>query len=156
MGRLDKASEGMLLLTNDSEWAAQVLSPGTHLAKTYHVQIGRVADEKLLESLARGVTTKDGEILRIKRARVLRGGHRNTWLEIVLDEGKNRHIRRMLEELGVEVLRLVRVAIGPLSLGQLPKGGVRPLTASEKEGIDRAMQKNLAASPGSSRQHRRL
>jgi 23S rRNA pseudouridine2605 synthase len=140
VGRLDKASEGLLLLTNDSEWAARVLAPATHLRKTYHVQIGRVADQKLLAALARGVRTEDGELLRARSARILRGGKRNSWLEIVLDEGRNRHIRRMLQDFGVEVLRVVRVAVGPLALGQLPKGATRPLTAAEKQAIDRAMQ----------------
>jgi 23S rRNA pseudouridine2605 synthase len=143
VGRLDKASEGLLLLTNDSEWAARVLAPATHLDKTYHVQIGRVADAALLESLARGVKTKDGDLLRARRVRILRGGERNTWLEIVLDEGRNRHIRRMLEQFEVEALRLVRVAMGPLVLGQLPKGGVRSLTAREKQAIDQAMQNRV-------------
>jgi 23S rRNA pseudouridine2605 synthase len=140
VGRLDKASEGLLLLTNDSEWAARVLAPATHLDRIYHVQIDRVADAALLESLARGVRAKGGELLRVRKVRILRGGERNTWLEIVLDEGRNRHIRRMLEQLEVGVLRLVRVAIGPLTLEQLPKGAVRPLTAGEKQAIDQAMQ----------------
>lgn len=150
VGRLDKASEGLLLLTNDSEWGARVQEPATHLDKTYHVQIGKVADAGLLELIRRGVKTENGEFLRAKRVCILRGGVRNTWLEIVLDEGRNRHIRRMLETLGIEVLRLVRVAIGPLVLGQLPKGGVRPLTVGEKQGLDRAMQegaKRLRAAP---------
>ena len=140
VGRLDKASEGLLLLTNDSEWAAQVLEPATHLDKTYHVQIGRVADAGLVESIKRGVKTENGEVLRAKSVCILRGGRRNSWLEIVLDEGRNRQIRRMLETLKVEVLRLVRVAIGPLPLGQLPKGDVRPLTAGEKQALDQAIQ----------------
>ena len=140
VGRLDKASEGLLLLTNDSEWAARVLAPATHLDKTYHVQIDRVADAGLLESLARGVKTEQDGVLRAGRVRILRSGKRNSWLEIVLDEGKNRHIRRMLDECGVEVRRLVRVAIGPLILGQLPKGGLRPLTAAEKKVLDQALK----------------
>jgi 23S rRNA pseudouridine2605 synthase len=86
------------------------------------------------------VRTKDGELLRAKRANVLRTGERNSWLEIVLDEGKNRQIRRMLEHSGVEVLRVVRVAIGPLALGELAKGKSRALTAEEKRGLDRAMK----------------
>jgi 23S rRNA pseudouridine2605 synthase len=140
IGRLDKASEGLLLLTNDSEWAARVTAPETHLDKTYHVQIGKIADAALLETLRSGVRTKEGERLRVKNASVLRQGERNSWLEILLDEGKNRHIRRMLETLGIEVLRLIRVAIGPLALGDLPKTSVRPLTADEKLAIDRAMK----------------
>ncbi len=139
VGRLDKASEGLLLFTNDSEWAARALAPETHLDKTYHVQIGTVVDAALLEKLQNGVRTEEGEFLGVKRAGILRQGERNSWLEIVLDEGKNRQIRRMLENLGIEVLRLVRVAIGPLTLGDLPKGMHRELTRAEKILVDKAM-----------------
>src|SRR4029077_1943763 len=111
VGRLDKASEGLLLLTNDSEWAARVTAPETHLDKTYHAQISTIADEELLQTLRNGIRAGDGEFLRVKNVRALRSGERNSWLEIILDEGKNRHIRRMLEALKIEVLRLVRVAI---------------------------------------------
>ena len=140
VGRLDKASEGLLLLTNDSEWAARITAPETHLDKTYHVQIGRVADKAMLQALRIGMRTSDGEFLRVKSVRLLRHGEHNSWLEIVLDEGKNRHIRRMLEELKIEVLRLVRVAIGPLTLGDLPKGATRPLEPQEKQALDHAMR----------------
>ena len=140
VGRLDKASEGLLLLTNDSEWAALVLAPETHLDKIYHVQIDAVADAGLVQSVTRGVTTSDGTLLRAKSAQILRGGEKNTWLEIVLDEGKNRHIRRMLDQFGVKVLRLLRVAIGPLRLGDLPKGVSRRLTDEEKRDLDRALR----------------
>ena len=140
VGRLDKASEGLLLLTNDSEWAARITAPETHLDKTYHVQISAIADEKLLQSLRNRIRTSAGEFLRMKSVRLLRQGERHSWLEIVLDEGKNRHIRRMLEELNMEVLRLVRTAIGPLALGDLSKGTTRPLELGEKQALDRAMQ----------------
>jgi 23S rRNA pseudouridine2605 synthase len=140
VGRLDKASEGLLLLTNDSEWAAQLLSPASHLDKTYHVQIDQVAGPTLLEAMGKGVRTVEGDFLRVRSVRILRGGQRNTWLEIVLNEGKNRHIRRMLAALGIAVLRLVRVAIGPLPLGQLAKGRVRSLTGEEKQALDQAMR----------------
>ena len=140
VGRLDKASEGLLLLTNDSEWAARITAPETHLDKTYHVQINAIADEALLQALRNGIRASDGEFLRVKNARVLRQGERHSWLEIVLDEGKNRHIRRMLEELKMEVLRLVRTAIGPLALGDLSKGTTRPLELGEKQALDRTMQ----------------
>jgi 23S rRNA pseudouridine2605 synthase len=135
VGRLDKASEGLLLLTNDSEWAARISDPNTHLDKTYHVQVGTQADEKLTAALVQGVRTETKELLRAKRAHVLRTGERNTWLEIVLDEGKNRQIRRMFQELGIEVLRLIRIAVGPLQLGQLPKGKFRALTGEEKRSL---------------------
>jgi 23S rRNA pseudouridine2605 synthase len=141
VGRLDKASEGLLLLTNDSEWAARVTAPETHLDKTYHVQIGKIADASLLEVLKNGIRTKEGDTLRVKDASQVRQGESNSWLEIILDEGKNRHIRRMIETLGIEVLRLIRVAIGPLTLGDLAKGTVRQLTADGKLALDRAMKK---------------
>jgi 23S rRNA pseudouridine2605 synthase len=145
VGRLDKASEGLLLLTNDSEWAARVTAPETHLDKTYHVQIRQIADAALLESLKKGVRTKEGDTLRVKDASLLRQGERNSWVEIILDEGKNRQIRRMLETLGIEVLQLIRVAIGPLALGELAKASVRQLTAEEKLTLDRAMKQNTKA-----------
>jgi len=139
VGRLDKASEGLLLLTNDSEWAARIIAPESHVEKTYHVQIGAPADDNVAGAMIRGVRGGDGgELLRAKSARVLRSGERNAWLEVVLDEGKNRQIRRMLEALGIEVLRLVRVAIGPLALGKLPKGAHRTLTPRERITLDAA------------------
>jgi len=140
VGRLDKASEGLLLLTNDSEWGARIAAPDTHLEKTYHVQVQTLADERFLQRLVRGVNAKDGEVLRAEQVRRLRSGEKNCWLEIVLDEGKNRQIRRMIEAMGVDVLRLVRVAIGPLQLGDLAKGEHRVLTLDEKHIVDLAMR----------------
>jgi 23S rRNA pseudouridine2605 synthase len=135
VGRLDMASEGLLLLTNDSAWGARIASPDAHIEKTYHVQIGAVAGQELVDHLQKGVRTFEGDSLAAKRAIILRLGKKNSWLEIVLDEGKNRHIRRMLLELGIEVLRLVRVAIGAVRLGDLPKGKARPLTDGEKKAL---------------------
>ncbi|MGB9469654.1 MAG: pseudouridine synthase, partial [Candidatus Acidiferrum sp.] len=147
VGRLDRASEGLLLFTNDSEWAARITDPASHLDKTYHVQIGAVANAQLLEALERGMETpKDGE-LKAKRASILRTGEKNSWLEIVLDEGKNRQIRRMLDALEIEVLRLVRVSIGPLELGDLAKGAHRHLSADEKVMLDKEIGPPRKASP---------
>jgi 23S rRNA pseudouridine2605 synthase len=142
VGRLDKASEGLLLLTNDSEWGARIAAPETHLEKTYHVQIVAVFDEAFTRAMVAGMRSEDGDLLRVLRASLLRSGEKNCWLEITLDEGKNRQIRRMLAALGVEVVRLVRVAIGPLQLGKLAKGGYRPLTRDEKLAVDRAVGKS--------------
>ena len=88
--------------------------------------------------MRRGVRVKS-EILRARQVRRLRSGEKNCWLEITLDEGKNRHIRRMLDALGIEVLRLVRVAVGGLQLGELPKGSCRRLTKEEKLVLDNAL-----------------
>jgi 23S rRNA pseudouridine2605 synthase len=135
VGRLDKASEGLLLFTNDSEWAACITAPESHVEKTYHVQIDAVANEGLTASLTAGISCGEGEMLRAKRAEVIRAGEKNSWLKIVLDEGKNRQIRRMLEAIGVHVLRLVRVAIGDLQMGPLEKGAARALTPQEKQKV---------------------
>lgn len=151
VGRLDMASEGLLLFTNDSEWAARITAPESHVEKTYHVQIDRVADDDLLQQLRKGVRAEDGDVLRVKKAEVLRSGKRNSWLAIALDEGKNRHIRRMLEALDVETLRLIRVAIGDLVLGDLAKGKCRFLTAEEKRTLDKALP---PASPPQKRKKR--
>jgi 23S rRNA pseudouridine2605 synthase len=179
VGRLDKASEGLLLFTNDTGWATRIADPSTHLDKTYHVQVNCVVQEPLLERMRNGVNvdaenlpnemrsskppnrpagvppspppaeraeerrpfrthvhsedsaTTDENFLKVKSARLLRQGTKTSWLEIVLDEGKNRHIRRLLSALGIDVLRLVRVAIGELQLGDVAKGKFRRLTASE-------------------------
>lgn len=143
VGRLDKASEGLLLLTNDSEWGARIAAPETRVGKTYHVQVGSRDAVKLIPAILRGVRTEQGELLRTKQVRLLRSGQKNCWLEITLDEGKNRHIRRIFETFGIEVLRLLRVAIGSLQLGDLPKGVYRHLTAAEKLSLDRLTHRNL-------------
>lgn len=130
VGRLDKASEGLLLFTNDNVWADGITNPVSHLDKIYHVQIEGLAEETLLTRLKRGITDAE-EHLAAKNATVLRKGEKNSWLEITLDEGRNRHIRRLLEAMDIEVLRLVRVQIGALELGNLAKGQWRKLTNGE-------------------------
>jgi 23S rRNA pseudouridine2605 synthase len=134
VGRLDKASEGLLLFSNDPAWAARVTDPGSGPAKTYHVQIDRLPDTALLAALQHGAFS-NGEHLKARSARCLRSGDKNAWLEIVLDEGRNRQIRRLLEAFDVSVLRLVRVAVGPVSLGTLAKGQWRMLTREEMDSL---------------------
>ena len=130
VGRLDRASEGLLLMCNDPVWAATITDPAGQIDKTYHVQVAGLLDDSKLTSMNSGFESPDG-LLKAKSVRVLRTGGKNTWLEFVLDEGKNRHIRRMLQNQGIEVLRLIRVAIGGLALGELPKGQWRALTQAE-------------------------
>jgi 23S rRNA pseudouridine2605 synthase len=130
VGRLDRASEGLLLMCNDPQWAARITDPASGPGKTYHVQVDRVPDDEFARGLEAGVIDA-GEQLRAKAACVLRAGSRNGWLEVVLDEGRNRHIRRLLQTLDTGVLRLVRVAIGQLQLGTLGKGAFRELTPAE-------------------------
>jgi 23S rRNA pseudouridine2605 synthase len=130
VGRLDMASEGLLLFTNDTVWADRVLDGEDAPTKTYHVQIDVLATPALLEALVEGVEDR-GERLAARSVEPIRSGERNAWLSIELSEGRNRHIRRLLAAHGIETLRLVRVAIGPLSLGDLAKGRTRPLTSGE-------------------------
>jgi 23S rRNA pseudouridine2605 synthase len=131
VGRLDQASEGLLLFSNDTQWANAIGAPESHLAKTYHVQIDRVPNDELLAVLRDGTSLPDGSRVGATRVEILRTGARHGWLTIELREGKNRQIRRMLEAQQIAVLRLVRVAIGPLELGRVPKGAWRYLTAGE-------------------------
>ena len=135
VGRLDKASEGLLLFGNDPTWAARITNPASGPDKTYHVQIDRLPDAALLTHLERGVELA-GEMLSAKTATILRAGERNAWIEIVLDEGRNRQIRRLLAAFEVSILRLVRVAIGSLALGELPKGAWRLLTEQEVNSLE--------------------
>lgn len=130
VGRLDKASEGLLLFTNDTLWAARITDPASHLTKIYHVQVDRLPDDSFLHQLRSGVIAQD-ELLSAQQVDVLRCGQKNAWLAMSLEEGRNRHIRRMIEALGAGVLRLVRVQIGTLELGALPKGQYRHLAPAE-------------------------
>ena len=130
VGRLDKASEGLLLLSNHTSWAAGITDPATHLEKVYHVQVAGLPDAATLAAMRAGIDD-GGDLLKVRRTTLLRAGEKNAWLEVVLDEGRNRHIRRLLAALGFDVLRLIRVAIGPLSLGELAKGQWRRLDESE-------------------------
>lgn len=134
VGRLDKASEGLLLFSNDPQWAARITDPSTGPDKTYHVQVDCIPEETVLSALTEGVSLQ-GEHLAASQARLLRQGGKNAWLEIVLEEGRNRHIRRLLETFDIGVLRLVRVAIGPVQLGQLAKGQWRLLDDAEAAGL---------------------
>jgi 23S rRNA pseudouridine2605 synthase len=134
VGRLDKASEGLLLFCNDPGWAARLTDPAAGLLKTYHVQINRLPSAQLLRQLGHGVVL-DGEHLGARSVRCLRAGHKHAWLEIVLDEGRNRHIRRLLAAFDIAVLRVVRVALGPLLLGELAKGQWRMLSEQEVDSL---------------------
>ncbi len=144
LGRLDKASEGLLLLSNDSAWAAALIAPERHVPKTYRVQVRGVPDAAALAAMRSGVTDR-GEYLAVAAVTLLRSGGRTAWIECVLEEGRNRHLRRLLAALGFEVVRLLRVAIGPLALGDLPRGAWRPLAATEIAAL--AAAAGLTASP---------
>ena len=132
VGRLDKASEGLLLFSNDPQWAAHLTDPATGPDKTYHVQVDAIPDAAQLAAMCTGVDDA-GEFLRARAVRLLRTGEKTAWLEVVLEEGRNRHIRRLLAAFDIAVLRLVRVGIGQLALGALAKGAWRELDPHEME-----------------------
>ncbi len=134
VGRLDKASEGLLLFCNDPVWAAQITDGPARPDKTYHVQVNANLDDSALAQIAAGAEV-EGEFLSVVAISVLRSGKRNSWLEIVLNEGKNRHIRRLLSHFNIRVVRLMRVAIGTVVLGTLAKGQWRPLDLSEIDSL---------------------
>jgi 23S rRNA pseudouridine2605 synthase len=134
VGRLDKESAGLLLFTNDTRWANRITAPDQHVDKIYHVRIDQPLDMGLIERMRTGVEDK-GEQLRAKSAEPLEVSDTDAWLEVVLNEGKNRHIRRLLAALGVNVVELIRVAVGPLRLGKLRPGEHRLLTEAEVKAL---------------------
>lgn len=135
VGRLDKASEGLLLFSNDPVWAASITNPNYKVVKTYHVHVSGIVDADLLQKLNLGINNQN-DFLSALSVTCIRKGEKNTWLEFKLQEGKYRHIRRLLEEFDLSVLRLIRVAIGQLTLGELPKGQYRELDEQELALLD--------------------
>jgi 23S rRNA pseudouridine2605 synthase len=132
VGRLDLDTEGLLLFTNDTRWADRITNPRSHLDKRYHVQVSAMPDEDTILAMLAGVDAGRGEVLSLKSvSRLERKG--GSWLEVTLDEGRNRQIRRVLEAVGIDVLHLRRVAIGGVQLGELGPGMWRMLTPEERE-----------------------
>lgn len=134
VGRLDKDSEGLLLMTNDGAFANLVSHPRKHIAKTYRVTVRPGINEEQLTRLATGIEI-DGRMTAQAKVKVLEQQPGRVVLEIVLYEGRNREIRKMCEALGLEVARLKRVAVGPVRLGMLPQGKYRELTKEEIKGL---------------------
>ena len=137
VGRLDRDSEGLLLLTNDGELTHLVTHPRHHLEKRYIVTVNGVVTDEHLYRLSRGVTLDDHRKHRAK-VRILSRQRNATTLEMVIHEGRKRQIRRMLQVVGLKVCRLVRIAVGPIKLGDLPAGKFRHLTKREVEALKRA------------------
>jgi 23S rRNA pseudouridine2605 synthase len=130
VGRLDEDSEGLLLLTNDGDLANRLMHPRYGVEKTYLAQVAGKPTREDLEQLLKGVWLSDGHV-RARRVKRLKSQGESAWLQIVLSEGKNREVRRMLARLGHKVMRLRRTAIGPVFLGRLPPGKSRPLRHDE-------------------------
>ena len=132
VGRLDEDSEGLLLLTNDGDLAFKLMHPRFGVRKTYLVQVAGKPTRDDVQKLLDGFFLSDG-LVKAQRVKRLKSEGESTWLEIVLAEGKNREIRRMLAKLDHKVMRLKRIAIGPLKLDRLRKGKSRRLQPDEIE-----------------------
>jgi 23S rRNA pseudouridine2605 synthase len=140
VGRLDEASEGLLLLTNDGDLANRLMHPRFGVEKTYEVQVAGMPSADDLHRLLKGVWLSDGHV-KAKHVKRLKSQGDSTWLRIVLNEGKNREIRRMLARLGHKVLRLRRIALGPIQLRALPVGKARRLTPAEVATLHRVAER---------------
>ncbi len=134
VGRLDLDTSGLLLMTNDTAFAERVTNPHFHVPKTYQVKASTLLSDEQLEQLRQGIALSDGPT-RPAVVQRLRDGARFTFLEITITEGRNRQVRRMIEALGSKVLKLVRVAIGPIRIGDLAIGKWRHLTAEERAAL---------------------
>jgi 23S rRNA pseudouridine2605 synthase len=139
VGRLDYFSEGLLLLTTDGELMNRLIHPRWHVDKVYHVLVRGAATPNKLDIMRRGMTLAEGEKLAPVGVSVLRRDEGGVWLEMVLSQGLNRQIRRMCRDLGLTVLKLIRVRQGPVGLGGLASGRCRPLTPDEDRGLRQAV-----------------
>jgi pseudouridine synthase len=137
VGRLDRDSTGLLLLTNDTQFAERVTTPGHKIAKTYLVKTSTILTEGDLESLRQGVVLTDGPTRPAIVMRVRDSG-KYSFIEITIQEGRNRQVRRMIEAVGSKVLKLVRTAIGPLQIGELQIGQYRALNTQEVQAFMRS------------------
>jgi pseudouridine synthase len=146
VGRLDLDTSGLLLLTNDTDFAEHVTNPDHKVPKTYQVKVSSLLTENHLEQLREGVVLSDGPT---KPATVnrLRDGAKATFLEMTITEGRNRQVRRMIEALGSKVLKLVRTAIGPIRIGDLPIGTWRSLSNEELVALGWTAVRHSAGQP---------
>lgn len=134
VGRLDAATTGLLLLTNDGNLAHRIAHPSSEIEKEYELTIKNPAPERSIEALAAGPALDDGQMLppRLTEPRLTR---EHTTLNMTIHEGRNRIIRRACDAVGLRLLRLRRVRVGPVRLGRLPEGQYRPLTRDELRGL---------------------
>ncbi|MEO8082207.1 MAG: pseudouridine synthase [Ardenticatenales bacterium] len=150
VGRLDVASSGLLIFTNDGELAHHLMHPRFAHSKVYHVLVSGYPSEEVLNELRAGVTLEDGptQPAELKELRTTADG---TWLAVTLREGRKRQIRRMMAHVGYDVVHLKRVAIGPVQLGRLPSGAARPLAGRELADLRRLVGLSAPARDGSPR-----
>ncbi len=143
VGRLDKETSGLLLLTNDTQWGNRIAAPESKMPKVYHVKLNRSISEEDMAQLRSGVLLEEGKTAPAEAVR-LRQNEKGEWIVLTLREGRNRQVRRMCEALGYQVENLVRVRIGDVALGPLSPGGIRPLTPGE---VRRLAPPSKASSP---------
>jgi 23S rRNA pseudouridine2605 synthase len=146
VGRLDEDSEGLLLLTNDGDLANRLMHPRFGVEKTYLVQVAGNPTSEDQQKLLKGIWLSDGHV-RARRVKREKKQGESTWMRIVLNEGKNREIRRMLARLGHKVMRLRRIALGPITLGTLGNGKGRRLTGPEIEALREASEPRHSTEP---------
>ncbi len=144
VGRLDRDSEGLLLFTNDGEFANMMTHPSMHISKTYRVTVKPQADEQQLVQLSSGVVI-DGRKTMPASVQVMSEGNERSVLQITIHEGRNRQIRKMCEEVGLETVRLKRISVGSLKLGSLSVGEYRELKKEEVAALKRSAQKVKSA-----------
>lgn len=130
IGRLDYDSEGLLLITNDGDFAHRILHPSKKTPKTYVIKVKGIIDEDAIEKLRRGVRLQDG-LTAPSKVKKIRQSESNSWVEITIHEGRKRQVRRMLEKVGYPVIKLRRIAIGGLKLSDLKPGEIRRITVEE-------------------------
>ena len=132
VGRLDWDTEGLLLMTNDGDFANEITNPKSNISKTYHAKLDGIPTDKQLDKLKRGVSIIGGKVRAVHLKRLKKGSsNKKEWIEITITEGKNRQVRKMFEKIGYDVEKLKRVSIGELKLSALKPGEYRPLTAKD-------------------------
>ena len=144
VGRLDYNTEGLLLLTNDGDWANRLAHPRHEVEKEYHVRVRGEVSAEQIDHLATGVALDDG-LTAPAQARLIRASDNNSWLSLAIHEGRFRQVRRMCEGVGLVVVRLKRVRYGTLELGTLKPGEYRLLTAGEVQAL---AGEKVPAAPG--------
>lgn len=146
IGRLDWASEGLLLLTNDGEYAQSVAHPKAEIPRTYLAKLDKEPEANHLEKLLRGVTIPGGKVKAATVEKIVYGGKEKPWYKIIITEGKNRQVRKMFEKVGFDVLKLKRVAIGDLKIGSMNPGDMIGITLKKARtvfGINQASKREF-------------
>ena len=135
VGRLDWDTEGLLLVTNDGDFAREITHPESKIPKTYQAKLDGIISTEKLEKLKRGVSIVGGKVQATHTKRLKRGSDKKDWVQIVITEGKNQQVKKMFEKIGLSVVKLKRVAIGELKLSGIKSGEYRPLTKKDLKKI---------------------